>query len=80
MKRACSNCLAKGKAVAAEYVATDAQGLQWFECGKHEPRDNLASTERTARQPIREWYAGFGVNFDEISDLDVDCPPTERRK
>jgi len=80
MRRACSNCLAVGKIVPAEYIATDAQGLQWFECSEHGAHENLASTERTKRQSIREWYAEIGLNFDEIEKLDAECPPTERRK
>lgn len=42
-------------------VATDADGLQWFECEDHEPTDNLANTTRIHREPIADWLARHGL-------------------
>lgn len=41
----------------AEYLATDAEGLQWFECGRHEPRENIGETTRVSLVPLHEWLA-----------------------
>lgn len=56
MTRNCHSCMSKGVlGVPATHVACDADGLQWFECGKHEPRDNTAHKKRVSLTPIDEW-------------------------
>ncbi len=58
MKRICTSC--QPKIVDALYVATGLKEilgypLQWFECGNHEPTDNLAGVTRVSLIPIDEW-------------------------
>jgi hypothetical protein len=56
--RWCGACLARYSIRRpATHVARDASGLEWFECGKHDPADNLAEVERVVLEPIAEWFA-----------------------
>jgi len=50
-------CIASNLRVDARFVATDAEGLQWYECGEHEPTDNVAGVVRVHLEPIDEWFA-----------------------
>lgn len=60
--RPCTVCLGlRGLRVEASFVAGAADGLEWFECGAHEPTDNLASSARTSLTPIAQWFASHGL-------------------
>jgi hypothetical protein len=62
LARTCLQCLtARKQRVVSTMVATDADGLQWFECEDHEPTDNLAATTRIHREPIADWLARHGL-------------------
>ncbi len=54
--RNCTVCNAKGKRRPAKYVATAADGLQWYECEAHAPDDNLADSLRVRLEPIDDWF------------------------
>jgi hypothetical protein len=48
--------------VPALFVASGPEDIpghpeQWFECGNHEPTDNLAGVERVSLEPIDELFA-----------------------
>lgn len=48
------NCTKCGK--PAKYVASDDLGLQWFECGDHDPKDNWAGVMRMSLTSIDDWF------------------------
>lgn len=83
--RICNTCLANGKSVRAQFVATDADGLMWFECDNHKPDDNVAGTVRVTREPIDEFLGEpideflvrHGMPIDALDDKEQ-APPTER--
>lgn len=54
--RSCTVCLARNKRRDATHVARDAGGLEWFECGQHDPTDNVAETIRVVLEPIAAWF------------------------
>lgn len=54
--RACTVCLARKVRRPATHVARDPSGLEWFECGRHDPTDNVAETVRVALEPIGAWF------------------------
>ena len=60
-KRPCTVCLARDRRVEATHVAGTVDGFEWFECGQHEPTDNLASSARTSLTPIAQWFARHGL-------------------
>jgi hypothetical protein len=60
-QRPCTVCLARGERRPASFVAGSVDGLEWFECGQHEPTDNLASSARTSLTPIAQWFARHGL-------------------
>lgn len=45
----------------ALYVATDASGLQWYECEGHDSTDNVAGTTRVVLTPIIEMWKRLGI-------------------
>lgn len=51
-ERKCGRC---GK--PAVYVAADGTGLEWFECGEHDKRDNIAGVLRTSLITLELWWA-----------------------
>jgi len=58
MIRICTSCLPDR--VPAQYVASGPEDIpghpmQWYECGKHAPTDNLAEVERVSLVPIEEF-------------------------
>jgi hypothetical protein len=55
--RSCTVCLARDRRTPARFVARDGTGLWWFECGEHEPHDNLADTTRMSLTRIEDWFA-----------------------
>lgn len=55
--RNCTVCLRHRTQVAARFVAKDAEGMEWYECGEHEPDDNVAGVVRVSLTPIDEWFA-----------------------
>lgn len=59
--RSCTVCLARDRRRPATHVARDAGGLEWFECGSHDPTDNVAETVRVALEPIATWFQRRGV-------------------
>ena len=64
--RSCTVCLARDRRVPATHVATDMPtGLQWYECGAHEPTDNVAETTRIRLEPIADWFARAGLPVPE---------------
>lgn len=67
MKRYCTVCLTNGSRTPAEFVASDATGLQWYECSGHSETDNVAGVVRTRLEPIESFLAGIG------------CPPGRDR-
>jgi hypothetical protein len=54
--RSCTVCLARNLRRPATHVARDPSGLEWFECGRHDPIDNVAETVRVALEPIAAWF------------------------
>lgn len=77
-RRSCHTCAARGWLVAATVVASDAEGLQWFECDEHSPTDNIGGVTRTSTVPIADWLHAVGIEFEKLEDLDEPPPPTER--
>lgn len=75
MKRICTTCAARGLRRRAEFLASDASELSWFECKNHEPTDNVAQTTRVRREPIDVFLSSLGI---PIEDLEEPVPPTER--
>lgn len=64
--RTCTVCNWKGKlGVPALYVARGKDAGEWFECGEHEPNDNVVEVERVALVPIAEWFARYGLSVPE---------------
>ena len=60
--RFCTCCNANGvREVRARYVAADADGLEWFECGQHNDRENVARVKRVSLTLIEEWYRKHGL-------------------
>jgi hypothetical protein len=58
--RKCTVCTWKGSPqVLALYVATCAEGLQWFECDAHSPTDNVNQKIRVRLDPIDSWFAAI---------------------
>jgi len=57
--RKCSVCAWKGKDELAVSVATDADGLQWFECANHSTTDNVNQAVRVRLEPIDPWFAAI---------------------
>jgi len=57
----CTVCVAQSKRIPALNVATDADGLQWFECGAHEATDNVAGVLRVESEPLEAWRARHGL-------------------
>lgn len=57
--RNCTVCLSHDKRVDARFVATATDGMQWYECGEHEPHDNVAGATRASLTPIDEWFASI---------------------
>lgn len=68
--RTCNTCNARGKhGIEAKFVATDAEGLMWFECDDHDAKDNIAETARTDRTPIAEWCKNMGLPVESLAEL-----------
>lgn len=57
--RSCTVCMSKNKRVEARFIATDELGVSWYECGDHEPHDNVANVQRVSLTPIDEWFAAI---------------------
>lgn len=49
--------------VKATLIVGDRDGLQWFECGNHDPFDNLAETERITSEDLRKWKERIEKSF-----------------
>lgn len=60
-RRPCTVCIARAVRVDATHVAATASGGEWYECGEHEPTDNLSGERRVQLTPIAEWFAGHGL-------------------
>jgi len=54
------NCTKCGK--PARFVAADDLGLEWFECGDHGPRDNVAEVDRISLTAIDQWFKERGLD------------------
>ncbi len=55
--RTCTVCNANGNlGRPAKFVATDADFVQWYECGEHAATDNVLGTLRIYLEPIDEWF------------------------
>lgn len=83
MRRNCSTCSSRGISRRAEYVASDDDDLNWFECANHEFDDNLAQTKRIRREPINAFLSRLGLLesefFHESDDAVLEpAPSTER--
>ena len=59
--RICLMCHCKGLRVVSTLVSRDASGLEWFECEKHGPTDNLAQAKRISSVSIADWLRGHGL-------------------
>lgn len=63
--RTCTVCNGRDERRPALFVASGPQDrigrLQWFECGRHEPSDNLAGVERESLEPIADWFDRNGL-------------------
>jgi hypothetical protein len=59
--RPCTVCLARRTRIDATHVAGTADGFEWFECGQHEPTDNVAQVVRAKLTPIAEWFDAHGL-------------------
>lgn len=67
--RTCNTCNARGNpGIEAKYVATTADGLQWFECENHDAKDNIADAVRVDRTPLAEWCEHYGIPLDSLSE------------
>jgi len=53
----CTVCMSRSNPVAAQNVASSADGLEWFECGAHEATDNVAGVVRVELEPLDVWRA-----------------------
>jgi hypothetical protein len=79
MKRACNTCAMLRKVrKPAEFVASDATGLSWYECADHAERDNVAEVLRTRRKPIALFFEQAGIPYEDLDDLEEPPPATER--
>jgi hypothetical protein len=56
--RSCTRCGER-----AFFVAADAHGLEWFECGNHRRWDNVAGVERTRLVPLVKWFKDRGLGW-----------------
>lgn len=63
LARYCTRCLAQVGKVQARYVATGVSGMQWFECGDHDPTDNELQERRETLQDIAEWFSANGLEL-----------------
>lgn len=62
-RRFCTSCLGADRpGVPAVYVATDPDGVSWYECENHEPTDNTLETVRTSRELIVLWAERHGLS------------------
>jgi hypothetical protein len=69
--RSCTVCrLIADKRTPARYLARDALGLEWFECGEHGP-DAHPDSYRVAIESLAAWYARNGLPVPP----DPDAPP-----
>lgn len=59
--RSCSSCLAHDVRRAATHVARDADGLEWFECGRHSEVDNPSEVVRVSLTPMKAWFTRHGL-------------------
>lgn len=64
--RVCTVCLARGKPIAAGFVATlPPHGMQWFECGQHDAADHgrVFGEDTSARtlEPLADWLRKAGI-------------------
>ncbi len=67
--RTCNTCNARGThGVEAKFVATDAEGLCWFECENHDAKDNIAGTQRTDRTPLDQWCQHYGIPLESLGE------------
>jgi hypothetical protein len=57
----CLQCRTRGKRRTADTVAGAADGLEWFECGDHEPTDNIGGVTRVRSEPLKDWRARHGI-------------------
>lgn len=72
--RPCTVCLGlRGLRVAASHVARAADGLEWFECGQHEPTENVARVLRVRLTPIAEWFASMGLPMPTEAEAELDA-------
>ncbi len=59
-ERFCTICNAKGQQVVATHVAASATGLEWYECGAHEPGDHDAEfgfgEQRVGLVLLVDWF------------------------
>jgi len=61
-ERPCTCCMFFAEQrVPATYIATDADGMQWFECGRHDAHENVAQTVRVSLTPIGDWFRQLGI-------------------
>lgn len=59
--RRCTECLSHGTMRAARFIATDAQGLEWLDCGEH-PLTNRS--RYVSQTPIEEWLRAHNLLVD----------------
>ncbi len=60
-RRPCTVCLFRGTRIDATHVAATVDGFEWFECGRHQPADNVAEVMRARLTPIAEWFGAHGL-------------------
>lgn len=66
MIRLCTVCSLNGTLKVASYVATNAEGMQWYECGDHGIEDHPLFAPRVQLEPLcdlqeRVKFAAFGL-------------------
>ena len=67
-QRTCLQCLfTRNVRIPSTHIASDAEGLQWFECSNHEPTDNVAGVTRVQLQPLNDWLREQGLT--DMSEL-----------
>jgi hypothetical protein len=59
----CTGCMGNGLRVKATLIVGDRDGIQWFECGNHDPFDNLAETERITSEDLGKWKERIEKSF-----------------
>lgn len=79
--RFCTVCLARDKKVLAKFVAQGPGGfaarlhtlvMEWYECGDHDPTDNVADVTRSVLVPLEDWCRQMGLDASDNRHVERD--------